>query len=353
MNIINLLKIFLNYILTFLSSGIDQEIFKNYLCGIILQDRYFCSYGISKRTQEVSLDRIYNFLEERINWTKIFYALGKLISSILYSRWYLLADATAIIQEHAENRITPEGFKNIEGRKNIPQNEAITIALTNGKIYIPLDFVIWVSEKVLNFVKARKKTDIFYWLLHKYNLMRIPVKTICFDSFFTSKKILNWLIRNGYTFFTRMKKNRTIYVNGDKFVLENYPLEYGQSIVCKLKGIKSEVKILKLQYQEEDVFVCTNDISVTDEELERKYRDRWGIEVFHRQAKQTLGLEYVYIRSWKKLNNHVGFVCLAYSLLSILSFLFSCSTSDVKYMIQDKIFALSNANDRLVQLLRA
>jgi hypothetical protein len=191
MNIINLLKIFLNYILAFLSNDIDQEIFKNYLCGIILQDKYFCSHGVSKRTQAISLDRIYNFLERNINWTKMFYALGKLISSILYSHWYLIADATAIIQEHAEYRITPEGFKNIEGRKNIPQDEMISLAITNGKIYIPLDFVVWVSEKVLDLVKARKKTDIFYWLMHKYNLMRIPVKTICFDSYFTSKKILN------------------------------------------------------------------------------------------------------------------------------------------------------------------
>ena len=46
-----------------------------------------------------------------------YYSLGKLISSILYSRWYLLGDSTAIIQEHAQHRITPEGLKNIEERK--------------------------------------------------------------------------------------------------------------------------------------------------------------------------------------------------------------------------------------------
>ena len=353
MNIINLIKIFLNYILSFLPDGIDKEIFKTYLFGIILQDRYFSTYGIAKRTKQVSMWEIYGILESKINWTKIFYALARFITSILPSKWVLIADSTAIIQEYADYIITQEGFKYIKDKKNIPNNEVVSLALTNGTIYIPLDFIVWTSEKVLNITKPRKKTDIFYWILHKFNLMRIPVKTIAFDSFFTSKKIMNWLIKNGYRFFTRLKKNRTIYVNGNKFILEKYDLKYNESIICSLKGIKGQVKILKLQYQDEDVFVCTNDTSTSNDELESQHRGRWKIEEFHREAKQRFGLEYVFIRSWKKLNNHVGFVCLSYALLSILRFLFKCSISDVKYIIQDEIYSFSDSIDRMLLKLAA
>lgn len=353
MNIINLIKIFLNYILSFLPEEIDKELFKIYLFGIILQDRYFSTNGIAKRTQQASIWQIYELLESKINWTKIFYSLGRFVISVSPLKWRLIVDSSAIIQEYSEHRITQEGFKNIKGRKNIPNNEVVTLALTNGTIYIPLDFIVWTSEKVLEFTKTRKKTDIFYWILHKFNLMRIPVKTISFDSFFTSKKIMNWLIRNRYRFFTRLKANRIIYVDGNKFILGNYDLKYGESIICSLKGIKEQMKILKLQYQDEDVFVCTNDISTTNDELESQYRNRWDIEVFHREAKQRFGLEYVFIRSWKKLNNHVGFVCLAYALLSILRYLFNCSISDVKYIIQDEIYSFSDSIDRMLQKLAA
>jgi hypothetical protein len=66
--------------------------------------------------------------------------------------------------------------------------------------------------------------------------------------------------------------------------------------------------------------------------------------VFHREAKQNLGLENIRMRSWQKLQNHVGFVCLAYALLSILRQEWGGSISYVKSIIHGEIYQTNDAH---------
>ena len=60
----------------------------------------------------------------------------------------------------------------------------------------------------------------------------------------------------------------------------------------------------------------------------------------HREAKQKLGLEILMMRSWKKLINHVGFVCLAYSLLTVLKQISGGSIGDIKFKIVDEVLGI-------------
>ena len=68
-------------------------------------------------------------------------------------------------------------------------------------------------------------------------------------------------------------------------------------------------------------------------------------EVFHREAKQKLGLEFLMMQSCKKLTNYVGFVCLAYSLLTVLKQLSNGSIGDVKFKLTDEALGVSSAID--------
>jgi len=70
----------------------------------------------------------------------------------------------------------------------------IAIGLTNGTIYIPILWDIWVSPKVAKKRHYKTKPDILLNLLKRFLILKIPVKTIMFDSFFTSKEIMKWLI---------------------------------------------------------------------------------------------------------------------------------------------------------------
>ena len=188
---------------------------------------------------------IYDFLESKINWKNLFYQLAKLMLPIFKAlNFYLTADGTPLKQIDGTHRITA---------------------------------------------------------LSVYKEWKI------FESYFASKKIIKWLNRNGFTWFTRIKKNRIIHVSGNKCQIQKSGLNYGESIVGKLNKISQQVKILRFCLQDEDNYICSNNIHLSNVKLKAAYLKRWQVEVFHREAKQKLGLEFLMMRSWKKLTNHVGF----------------------------------------------
>jgi hypothetical protein len=342
----------LNIILPLLSCTIDSKKFKKYLLALILEDKYFSVRRFSRTTQEYSLDQFYDFLKSRINWGIIFIRLAKLVIIIFGSTdFYLVADGSALKQEYATCRIAKHGFIYIKGKKNVPQNELISIGLTNGIIYIPILWDIWVSSKVSKKDDFKAKPEIFMNLMKKYSILKIPVKTIKFDSFFTSKEILKWLIKNEFKFVTRIKCNRNVCVNGIKHTLAELKLKEDESIICTLEGIKEKVKILMFYHKDQEVYACSNDISLSNDELKAEYKSRWKCEVFHRESKQKLGLENFQIEDWQKLINHVGFVCLAYSLLTILQQKSEGSVGDVKFNLQDDVYGISRSADIFEQKL--
>jgi hypothetical protein len=179
----------LNIILSLLSCHIDGKKFKKYLLALILEDKYFSVRRFSRTTKEYSLEQFYYFLKTKINWNKLFIRLAKAVILMFGELgFYLAGDGTPLKQKYATHRITKHGHISIIGRKNIPQNELISIGLTNGTIYIPILWDIWVSEKVSKKSDFKSKPEIFLNLLKKYLNLKIPVKTIMFDSFFTSKE---------------------------------------------------------------------------------------------------------------------------------------------------------------------
>lgn len=352
MDIIRQLANLLVPLLPLLRDYHQREIFTNYLSGLLLQDKYFSSHGISKLTLKKELWQFYYFLGHRINWRKLFYKLARrVIKEYPDETLFLVTDGTPLKQEYAHNRITKDGLINIAEMKNVPHNELVSLALTNRSIYMPLDYKIWNSQKVVSEKDYEKKTDQFLEMIKRYHFLGLPFRKIAFDNFFASKTNLKWLNRNGYIWITRIKGNRGVIVKGEKRILGELGLKDDESIVCELNGVKGLVKILRFSYKDEIVYAATNQYSMSDKELKSSYQDRWEVEVFHREAKQRLGLEYIFVRSWQKLTNHVGFVCLVYSLLSILRHISGGSISLTKYKIRNEIYSLEDSTDRLAKEL--
>ena len=90
---------------------------------------------------------------------------------------------------------------------------------------------------------------------------------------------------------------------------------------------------------------------MTDKDLKQEYLDRWGVEVFHREAKQKLGLEKMLVRSWRKLTNRIGLICVVYGFLTTIKQEVTTSIGKVKRVIQDFIYSTHDSDDRLGQLL--
>lgn len=88
------------------------------------------------------------------------------------SNWYLVVDGSPLKQQHAKFGITKRGFISVKGMKNVPHNELISLPLTNGIIYIPLYLRIWTSKKVTKSSEYKKKTDLFFAMIHEYKIRR-------------------------------------------------------------------------------------------------------------------------------------------------------------------------------------
>jgi hypothetical protein len=342
----------LKIILPLIHVDFDIENFKVYLLGLILQERWFSTFGITKRNESKTMWQIYYALEKVIKWNNIYYTLANYCFGVFMGfNWYLVVDGSPLKQEYAKNRITKIGFICIKGMKNVPHNELISLSLTNGIIYIPLSFRIWTSTKVTKPNEYKTKTELFFTLMYEYFIRRIPVKTILFDNGFASMKMLQWFNDNGFTWYTRLKNNKKIKINGISCKLIDLDLNIEQGIILEMTGVKGLVKIIRICHQNEDVYIATNNTNIDDSTLIYTYKQRWKVEEFHREAKQHLGLENIRIRSWNKLQNHVGFVCLAYALLSVLRYELNGSIGNVKQFIHDEIYQTHNAHERLLHKL--
>lgn len=353
-NRLSTLNKLLNILIPLISSYVDVETFKVYLLGLILQERWFSTHGISKRNKTKSIWQTYDFLKTSINWQKIYYTLGNYVFVMFMGlNWYLVVDGSPLKQKYAKYRITKRGFVCVKEYKNMPHNELICLSLTNGIVYIPLDFRIWTSKKITRKSDYKTKTQLFSAMLYRYLIKRIPVKTILFDNGFAAMSILQWLNNNNFIWYTRIKSNKKIRINGNNCKLRDLNLEIGESRVLEMVGVKGLVKIIRTCHQDEIVYIATNQTIIEDTELIATYKKRWKCEEFHREAKQHLGLENIRIRSWQKLQNHVGFVCLSYALLSILRQEWSGSIGDVKHIIHDNVYQIGDAHERLIQKLAA
>lgn len=345
MNIIDKLKFFLNPLLLVLLPEIPVDLFKTYLLGLIQDDRYFSVLGLSRRSSK-NRRMISKILKYKINWTTIMYCMVKMFE--ITGEWYLVGDASPIKEPTAGYRTAKHGRVSIKRMKNVPYNELVTLILTNGIVRIVLGQRIWVSPKVAKPCDYVTKPDLFLDLIMKYNLKKIPVKTIVFDNGFASKKILNWLNQHNYTWTTRLKRNTLLCVNDKYLRLDKYDFNLDESLIGTLKGIDGKVKIIKVKYKQKEIFVATNDINKSNAQITADYKGRWLVEEVFRDAKQSLGLEKVQMKSYKALVNHTGFVCLAFSLLSALKESKRHKIGDIKRAIQDELYSTHDAIDRFI-----
>ena len=348
MNITEAGNKYLKPLISLIKGEHNKKTFEKYLYGLMLENNNFSTLNINEHTEEKELSQLYYFLEQNINWKKLLYTQAKaLLKDNNPEEFTLILDSTAIKQDYANYRITKDDFVDISDLKNVPNNELLAMSLTNGKLYMPLDFKLWSSSKVSKPEDYRKKPGMLIEFLQYYGMNGIPVKQIVFDAFFNSKVNLKWLMENGYTFITRIECNRIVYINGNRHVLKDLHIKDEQSIICELQGIKENVKILRFWHQNEEYYVLTNDLEKNDDELKQGYLDRWACEVFHRESKQKLGLEKMLVRSWRKLTNRIGIICIVYAFLSTFKQQVDTSIGKLKRIIQNFVYSTQDGADRL------
>lgn len=259
-----------------------------YLQGILWASRVTTTH--MAKIVEKSHDFLTRSLKQKIEWKFIFLELLKTSD---------LSEGSFVIDE---SEIDKSFSKLIQGTGWLYSHlksgfifgiQIVLICWTNGKIKIPIAWKIYKKG-------GKTKTELAIELLD-YALKIFPnVRSVLFDSFYSSEKILKFIGNKGLIFYSQIAKNRCLNDNQvQRISRKKYWEQTG-----RLRG-NIYVKVARNR----DKYFVTNDIKKTRKEICKIYSQRWRIEEIFRFVKDQLLLENCQMRDLRSQNNHFG-VCL-------------------------------------------
>lgn len=199
-----------------------------------------------------------------------------------WSTGWLMGDDTIIEKPYAE-KIECVYWQYSSKNSNFIEGISLTVlAWTDGKQTIPVRFMVYEKDKDGNPLKT--KNEFLEESIEYAKNLGITPKFVCFDSKFSSKRLLNMLHSFGWTYFTQLASTRSF--DGQQLKMRCFQ-PYSQEGF--LKGVGHKVSIAKYCKR----YYATNATgkSITTQYIVRHYRVRWGIEVLFRVLKQLCHLQ--------------------------------------------------------------
>ena len=155
-------------------------------------------------------------------------------------------------------------------------------------------------------------------ILHK----QLPFQTVLMDSWYATKDLMLHIDRAGKLFYCPLKNNRLVDDSGGQRPYQAISsltwtpdeLEHGKLIKIKAFPGNKKVKLFRVVVTSHRTdWVVTNDLSQNStDDTQKVCAVRWKIEQYHREVKQTLGIERCQCRSLRAQKNHIGCVILAW-----------------------------------------
>ena len=165
--------------------------------------------------------------------------------------------------------------------------------------------------------------------LQRYN--KVKFKYVLWDTWFSSAENFNFVHYDlKKQFIAALKSNRLVALSEEdrrqgKFQrVDELNIQAFEAIPVWLKGMDFSVKLTKQIFTNKDgsrgeLYVVTNDLSLTGHSICTIYQDRWGVEVFHKSLKQNVGLEKSPTKVENSQCNHIFATMIAWIKLEMLS----------------------------------
>lgn len=169
---------------------------------------------------------------------------------------------------------------------------------------------------------GKTKLDHVSEMLDSINRRGILFGTVLMDSWYATTDLMMRLITDGKLFYCPIKKNRMVDESGgqepyravETLVWTAQEEETGKTV--KLRGFPgaTRLKLFRVVVSTNRTeYIVTNDITQSDADAAQKEsRHRWKIEQFHREAKQTTGLERCQCRLNRSQRNHIAAAMLVW-----------------------------------------
>jgi hypothetical protein len=178
----------------------------------------------------------------------------------------------------------------------------VVLLWTNGLIRLPLAFrVCWGDEG-----EEKSKPALALELMGWADQQGFKPEYVLFDAWYASKELLRKIHGFGWSFVTRLRKNR---------LLDGRQLKHHGSVFWvkegKLKGLGFLVKVLRRG----NFYLCTNAVKLSKHQMLEIYAVRPNIEETFRGLQQELGWQGHRHHKRQKLAAHLALGFLSYALI--------------------------------------
>lgn len=252
--------------------------------------------------QDLSHDSISRWLSETKTQPKDVWSAAK--SEMLETTGYLIADETVLTKSrskkielvHPQYSGAEHGITNGIGLLNF------LWVREDGRVS-PTDFRVWEPGE-----DGKTKNDHFREMLKTGKQRGVNPDGVLADAWYSSLDNLKCIRDLGWNWVMRLKKNRK--VNRNQRLDETEISESGTRVHLRGYGW-----ITVYRFVDEDghtMYLGSSFEDKTAEEIKQLAQKRWEIEVFHRELKQTCGLERCQARTSRAQRNHIALSILAW-----------------------------------------
>ena len=173
----------------------------------------------------------------------------------------------------------------------------------DGDEYLPVDFRLYDKAN-----DGKTKNDHFREMLKLAITRGIAFKIVVVDTWYSSLNNLKAVRDRGKVWVAGLKKNRKVN-KGNELGKLSIPDE---GLRVHLRGY-GWIRVFKFVAKNGRIdYIGTNMSEPTREEIEQIVKARWAVEVYHRELKQTCGIERCQSRTGRAQRNHICLAVLAW-----------------------------------------
>lgn len=270
-----------------------------------------------------------------INNTNIMIVLIQAIQSQTAGLGYLIIDEVIVRKPYGKS-ISPTSYVyDHTNNKYVWGMHIVVLLWSNGWIKIPVAFRIWVPKEKCE--RYHTKVELAMCMISFAHKQGLVAEYVTFDTWYSSKELLQKLSECGYSFVCMIKNNRKVLYN-NRFLLNVKTLSmlfnkkqyryyrctgfYIKALSVILPGVGDvTMSIVKNGYNasiKQTRFIITDLPGIAAQEVLKKYLCRWDIEVFFRDIKQFLNFEKTQVRSMRKLDGYFSMVFIASVFIQII-----------------------------------
>ena len=242
-----------------------------YLIALIYRNTRTSCLSLAALCSWMSHDAFNRLLHSNFPWSRRLWEL--LASRMIRQGGYLLLDDTTWQRQAKLAEAVSKVWSSTAGGVRLGM-QVVLLVWTDGKRKVPVSMRLWQKG-------GKSKVELAREMIKEAADRGLCPKYVLFDSWYTSKGILNLLEELGWKYVARIKSNRLL--DGER-ISKNWPQRFGQA--CgHLKQVSGEVRIIK----DGKRYWVTNDLELKPAQIKRQYRHRQQIEETFRLLKQEFG----------------------------------------------------------------